>query len=256
MTHFYEPATTGAPDLSRASRTPTSTPTSARRSWLHWLAREFGDAHYLPLSSRDLESLATAGTVETFGTGARLYRQGDIAESCFLIRSGAVRLTTEGARPPIAIQDLADGQVIGDHEMFRHMAHAFSAVALSPVEAIRFSRDHVMDVLAMHPRIGLRWLLNALEQKEAAHRRIAILLSGPVKSRLAGYLLSEGSDTVEITHDALAEVIGAERASVTRAIGALRDDNAIVNRRGSITVLDRDRLEQITGGAVRAPRDA
>lgn len=225
--------------------------------YLHWLAREFGDARFVPLSIRDLESLDTAGTAEHFGTGARLYREDDPADSCFLIRSGTVQLVRERDGDRIGVCEVGEGQVIGDHEMFRGMAHRLTAIARSPVEAIRFSRELTMDALAMHPRVALRWLLSALEKTAAAQDHIAILKSGSVRSRLAAYLAGQGADVVQVTHDELGETIGAERASVTRAIGALRDARIISNSRGTVEILDRARLETVATdpSSIRAPRD-
>lgn len=213
---------------------------------LLWIAREFGDPAYGPLSVADLEALEAVTTVDSFGSGARLYREGEVADACFLIRSGEVRLVREGGAPTINLSRIRQGQVIGDYAMFRHTPHAATAKAMSTVTAVRMERERIMDTLATRPRIGLRWLMEALARVEMANERMSVILRGSVVGRVAAYLLSETDDgRVDITHDALAEMVAAERASVSRAIARLRDQGAITNNRGSIDIVDRERLATI-----------
>ena len=51
------------------------------------------------------------------------------------------------------------------------------------------------------------------------------------------------SASFELTHEFLAQMLGARRASVTEAAGTLQDVGAISYRRGVVNVLDRDALE-------------
>lgn len=213
---------------------------------LLWIAREFGDPAYVPLSVQDLEALDGVSTLVGFGSGARIYEEGTDADACYLIRSGSVRIVRERVRPRINLASIGPGQMIGDYPMFRNGVHASTALAMSPVEALRLERRSTMDALAMRPRIGLRWMVEALGRLEVAHERMSMILRGSVKARVAAFLLSHtGSGPIEITHEGLSEMIGAERASVTRAIAALRSDRAITSSRGSISVIDADHLRHV-----------
>lgn len=213
---------------------------------LLWIAREFGDPGYVPLTVQDLEALESVTEFARFGSGARIYEEGTDADACYLVRSGSVRIVRERVRPRINLASIGPGQMIGDYSMFRSGVHASTALAMSPVEALRFERRRTMDALAMHPRIGLRWMVEALGRLEVAHERVSMILRGSVMARVAAFLISHnGSGSIEITHEGLAEMIGAERASVSRAISALRSDGAIASSRGSISVLDVDHLHRI-----------
>lgn len=213
---------------------------------LLWIAREFGDPDYTPLSITDLEALEFVTTFESFGSGARLFREGDQADSCFLIQSGQVRLIRDGGQPSINLAQVGEGQIIGDYAMFRKTSHASTAKAMSAVTAVEMPREQIMDTLAMRPRIGLRWLIEALGRVEMAHQRMSVILRGSVESRVAAYLLAQtGDGEIDITHEALAEMVAVERASASRAIGKLREQGAITNSRGSMKILDRDRLAEI-----------
>jgi len=52
-----------------------------------------------------------------------------------------------------------------------------------------------------------------------------------------------GQDTFSLTHDLLAAVLGARRASVTIAVGRLRQAGVTCYSRGTVRVCDRMRLE-------------
>lgn len=213
---------------------------------LLWIAREFGDPNYVPLSIPDLEALEVVTTIESFGSGARLFREGDPSDACYLVQSGEVRLIRDGGLPTINLATIGSGQMIGDYSMFRGSPHASTAKAVTAVTAIKMPQRQIMDTLAIRPRIGLRWLMEALARVEMANERMSVVLRGSVKARVAAYLLSQtGNSQIDITHEGLAEMIAAERATVSRAIGHLRDEGAISNTRGTIKILDRDRLAAI-----------
>ena len=68
-----------------------------------------------------------------------------------------------------------------------------------------------------------------------------------VEQRCCRWLLTAqdrmGSDTIALTHEFLALMLGARRASVTDVLRPLQDRGWIQSKRGEITVLDRKGLE-------------
>jgi CRP-like cAMP-binding protein len=69
--------------------------------------------------------------------------------------------------------------------------------------------------------------------------------------RLARWLLMAhdrvGSATLPLTHEFLSMMLAVRRAGVTTALDALRKQKVISYNRGTITILDRKRMEQIAG---------
>lgn len=205
-----------------------------------WIAREFGLRYYVPLHEEDLDALERVGSIDRFEIDAPLFRQGEPAEAAFMIREGVVGLWRDIERPTVQLSAVGDGRVIGDLEMFTENGYFSTALASTPVTALRLERDSVMGLLVGHPRLAIRWLVAALRQFEASQKRIAQLLGGAAKAKIALFLLDEGDESgcVDITHAKIGDLLGLERATVSRALQRMRQTGLIRTQRGEVEVLD------------------
>ena len=72
----------------------------------------------------------------------------------------------------------------------------------------------------------------------------------PIEGRLAKWLLMcedrANSKELELTHEFIAQMLGARRAGVTTAAGVLKDRGLIDYRRGHLSITDREGLESIS----------
>ena len=68
--------------------------------------------------------------------------------------------------------------------------------------------------------------------------------------RLAGFLLEEsnlaGSDELSITHEAVARHLGTAREVVTRMLKYFKNEGLITLTRGTIRILDKERMEALS----------
>ncbi len=115
---------------------------------------------------------------------------------------------------------------------------------------------------AMEERLVLRRLLLRYAQAVLiqASQAGACANRHSLHQRLARWLLSAqyrlGKNVLPLTHALLARLVGARRASITVAMGALETAEIIGQRRGEITILDGDRLEQAACNCHRIIRAA
>lgn len=63
--------------------------------------------------------------------------------------------------------------------------------------------------------------------------------------RLARYLFEQNSDTIKLTHEDIAKEVNSAREVVSRMLKYFQNEGIISLSRGSITILDRDRLKNI-----------
>ena len=72
----------------------------------------------------------------------------------------------------------------------------------------------------------------------------------PVEARFCRWLLQSadraGSDTVTLTQELLAEMLGVRRTSVTEVAGKMQHEGVITYSRGVIKIVDRDGLERLS----------
>lgn len=81
-----------------------------------------------------------------------------------------------------------------------------------------------------------------------------------IEQRLAKWLLGVrdriDTDQIDLTHDFLSRMLGARRAGVTVAVGALALDGIVIHERSSITIADRESLEDRACECYGVIRDA
>ncbi|MFN2529699.1 MAG: Crp/Fnr family transcriptional regulator [Pyrinomonadaceae bacterium] len=88
-----------------------------------------------------------------------------------------------------------------------------------------------------------RSLISQISQRSVCNARHSVM------ERLCCWLLMIhdriGTDDLRITQESIAMRLGARRAGITNAAGALRSMHAIAYNRGSITIADRHGLERV-----------
>ena len=80
-----------------------------------------------------------------------------------------------------------------------------------------------------------------------------------IEARLSRWLLRardlSGSDTLDFTQEFLAELLGAQRTSVTLSAQTLKQAGLIAYKRGKIRILDVNRLREVVCECYRAVND-
>ncbi len=107
------------------------------------------------LSHDDLDLIAGCGSNVRFREGEFLFRDGDDANTFFVLRHGIVALETfVPARGPVTIETLEAGDVVGWSWLFPPYRWHFDARALSLVRATRFDGACLRTKCEAEPRLG------------------------------------------------------------------------------------------------------
>jgi CRP-like cAMP-binding protein len=123
-------------------------------------------------------------------------------------------------------------------------------VVLISGTATRISVERMRGVLVLRSR--LRRLVAAYNEAllAQAFHTVACNTLHSVEARCCRWLLSThdrlDQDTLPLTHETLAEMLGVQRSTVSTVLRTLQTNGVIEQHRGDIVVLDRTALEQAT----------
>src|SRR4051794_41868597 len=87
------------------------------------------------LSAAELEELAKVAVPRTYESGQVIFREGDDGDTCFVVRSGAVKITREHGGRTIALAELRGGDMFGELSMFGGGGGSAAAQALQAAHA-------------------------------------------------------------------------------------------------------------------------
>jgi CRP/FNR family transcriptional regulator len=203
------------------------------------------------LSRRDLEELGQVAVPRTYGRGQVVFRQGDHGDTCYIVRSGSVRVThdhTDGRT--ITLAELRPGDMFGELAMFDSESRSATVQALEDTGALALLAGDMRRMLLTHPHIAVNMLAWLAERLRNANERIARQSFQTVASRVAGALLgqvqargdqAEGEElqkgiTIRATQAEIAQLAGASRESASRFLARLERDGVVTTGRGKVLV--------------------
>jgi CRP-like cAMP-binding protein len=193
-----------------------------------------------------LRSLFT-GPVRQISPGTRLFWAGEPAHNLFFLATGMVKLTDVSITGDERIVHLyQDGEIFGE-SCFLQAAQLYCATALEQSEVLQVSAQRVIEQVQTRPEI-LQELLGELSGRLAAtSSEFQAFLSDKVVVRLGARLLAlvtaleSENDWLDLPHgfrhQDLAQLMGVQRETITRAIAALRRLNLVTTvGRGTIRI--------------------
>jgi CRP-like cAMP-binding protein len=191
------------------------------------------------LSADELKSVQPWLTPVELRSNVVLHEPGDAMERVYFPLSGMISLLAvmqSGEAIETGIVG-ADGLVGGDAAI---NGHAFGQMTVQQDgAALTMPRAKFVDAYLAHPH--LRNLVDRYQANAACHALHS------VRSRLCRWLLQSqdliGSDTFSLTQEFLSHMLGVRRNTVSVEAHAVQEAGLIRYRRGNITILNRDGLE-------------
>ena len=221
-----------------------ATSTSAKRTYLS------ETNIFCDLAAEDMDCVSQITTIITAKKGRTIYSQMEPAEVLFILKKGRVqiyRLTPDGRK--LTLATLGPGTIFGEMALIgQHMQSSY-AEAIDDITLCVMSQHDLENVLINKPRVALRLLaVLAGRMRELESHLEGIAFKG-VPARLADLLLTldhrSGPMIQGFSHLELAEMIGATRETVTKVLDEFREAGLVEIGRRQVTVLNRDRLQQI-----------
>jgi CRP/FNR family transcriptional regulator len=186
--------------------------------------------------------------------GAYLFTAGESARGVFMLRRGRVKLTMDSADGKTLILKVAEpGDFLDLGACVLGRPHEVTAEVLEE-SAVQFvPQPDFMRLIQENPQLCLQVaLLLGHDFHEACVELTMLGLSHSAESKLAGLLLRrmrEAGDRTALqlnsTHEELAQLIGASRETVTRALARLRRARVIEIQGSKLVVHDPAALRRI-----------
>jgi len=184
---------------------------------------------------------APTGAIRRIPRGGTVYRQGEPGTHIFVVTDGRVGISM--LRPDgqeFLLDIVGAGALCGEGAAFDGLPRFSSARALEPSEVLTISASRLCELMAKHSELALIVAHTiALKQRTLANRLAQVTQASPelrIKELLA-QIPSPENATIRLTHDQIANLIGASRVTVTRAFRRLRKDGTLRCRRGQVQLL-------------------
>jgi len=197
------------------------------------------------LSEQQLQELERFCRASTRRAGTTLFRQGDPADTFYLLAEGMVELR---ARPPgrrvyRTVELIGPSCTFGDESLFGQPSYLSSSRVLETARVLALSRPGFDRLAANRPDVALGVFRCAGSCLIKTIRRSAILTQAPADVGLRMLLeeLTKGTDNggptpLRITHAQLAGVLHVSRETVSRMLGQLANEGAVEIGRGIIRI--------------------
>ncbi len=209
------------------------------------------------LPSADLDRLAQLATPRRYQTGEAVFMKGDAGSSMMAVLSGRIRICAySAAGREVVLNVIGPGEVFGEIAMIDGGERTADAFAMEPTELLVLSRRDFMPFLERNPQVcvklleimcrRLRWTseqledVNFLDLRSRLAKRLLYLTDHHGEPEPAG-----GNIGVRISQHMLASMIGTSREAVNKQLRFWEEEGVIDVRRGSITVLKRERLQRV-----------
>jgi CRP/FNR family transcriptional regulator, cyclic AMP receptor protein len=206
------------------------------------------------LEERELKEVAQVAVPRSWERGEVIFREGDVGDTCYLLRSGAVLLTREHQDGRmIALAELRSGAMFGELAMFRGETRSATAEAVEDTTAVALLARDVQRLIRHNPDIALKLLAAMGERVRRTNERLLQQSFQTVAGRVASAVLAqvmarqdEGAPErdvlVQATQAEIAQLAGTSRESASRFLAILEREGVVSLGRGKVTVHEPGRL--------------
>ena len=208
---------------------------------------------FAPELLQDLDEISHKMTLPS---GALLFVEGQTPRGIFIVCSGRVNLSTSSREGKILILKSAEmGQVLGLSATVSDTGYETTAETATPCQVTFVDRKHFLEFMLGHSEVGLHTAQCLSRDYQSAYGDIHdLILTRSSAGKLARLLLSQCANhgemeghcpTLPMTHEEMAQRIGASRETVTRLLTTLRRKRLIRLDGPRLVIRNRTALEAL-----------
>ena len=208
---------------------------------------------FCSFSGSTLKCLEQASHHTTLPAGAILFVEGQLPRGIFVLCSGRVKLSTASRDGKVLILKFAEaGETLGLSAVISGMNYEMTAETATPCQLNYVDRKNLMSLLEENSEVGMHAAQALSREFQFAYRDMHdLVLARSSTGKLARLLLHSCANELPtksaevrvrsgMTHEEMAQRIGASRETVTRLLSDLKRRRLI--RLDGATLVIRDRL--------------
>jgi len=211
---------------------------------------------FAELDDGSAEALEKAMGTLRLSKGEILFREGETEDRLYVVVAGKIKLGRSGsAGRENLLAVLGPGQMFGELSVFDPGPRSTTATAVTAVEVRTLEHDELMRWIEGHPEVARSLLGQLAARLRRANDVVADLVFSDVPGRVAKQLLElarrfgdRKDDGVHVHHDLtqeeLAQLVGASRETVNKALADFAARGWIRLEPRSVTLLDVERVER------------
>lgn len=204
---------------------------------------------------RELDRAAIRGFAEytrerRFSKGAMIVAEGDPGDSLFVVRSGEVKVVLAGEDGRDVILNVLNvGDHFGELALIDGRPRSAHVIATQASSLLMLSRADFRRQVEQSPQVAWGLMVELSRRLRQADGTIGSLVLLDVPGRVAKVLLEHATPgepatlVRQLTHQTIAQMIGASRETVSRAMAEFQEKAIIVVQRRIVTITDRSALE-------------
>lgn len=209
------------------------------------------------LGEDDLEQIAQQTNLMEFSRGQEICAAGTGNPNAYVIKEGNVRLIIHSPNgKQLTVGILRTGDVIGGSDLFGTESLGESAEALSPTKLYRVPVDVLKRIAKERPEFALRINKEVNKNRMLVVNRMQDVLFLTVQERLARLILRLAEEfpgeatsgkrfvNIRLTHQELADLIGANREAVSSALMKFRKSKCVNAVHGYLVLADEAALRE------------
>jgi CRP/FNR family transcriptional regulator len=188
--------------------------------------------------------------------GAVLFVEGQAPRGLFIVCSGKVNLSTASREGKILILKTVEaGEVLGLSAAISNVGYETTAETATPCQLNFVDRKQILELLQTHNEVGVHIVHCLSRDFQSAYRDIHdLVLTRSSAGKLARLLLSrpavdpaasESRVHSSMTHEEMAQRIGASRETVTRLLSDLKKKQLIRSDGPMLVIRNRSALEAL-----------
>jgi len=208
------------------------------------------------------KQLEAEGFVCSLPARATLFMEGDVPRGVHVICTGHVKLTvTSREGRVLIIRIVGPGEILGLHNCIAAASYEVTAQSLQSSRVSFVKREDLLGMLRSNPEVCLSATRRLSRTCHEAYSQVgSIKFSQSASEKLARFLLTLSAENgpakdsadvlrveMDLTHDEIAQAIGASRETVTRALATFRNKRLANLTRSMLLVKNRAELEKIAG---------